>query len=682
MRRWSLLFIVALAAGCTTSAPVYEHDGVRYGVTEGPFRGRWWNYYERGRSFLDGGFYAEARRDFAQALKERDGDQRWARTYGMHFAPQYFPNREYGIALYHAGDYTGAITALERSYGQQPSARAACYLQWAREKVSSGDTTAPVVEIAPAEGNSTVSTRTAELSIRAEDDTYIATVAVNGESLDVGAPQPRFQQTLPIPAHAGENIVQVRVTDVAGNVAERAYEFTADFEGPAISFDEPVVLPGTVRGVAADPAGITQITIAGVAATLSTGAGGVYRFSATLNPSDLTAPPTFSATDGLGNRSMGSLPVGIVHVAEAPAGFVLAGGPVLVPLGNRLSALFEAGRLIAVARTPDPGQEPVVRFTNLAEGQRYLMGEIVVDLDLAAPAGIQQVTLNGAPVFCLEGRTHQRVSRRVALPKDGAVEIVAQLEDLQGGHSETRVTVQRVMTEVESLSNKLSLAVLGNIWEGPNRGESGEESFIADELTRVLYEEGRFDLVSRTTLPQILTEQELNTIIRGRNGAAPLSGLVGADLLVAGLVRRDTDSIEIILEAISPESSQLMGYADVAGAAKTKDELRALVADLALRFTQEFPKVQGDVVDVRSQSKLFATLSRADRVRPNMKCLIFRHGPPVIDPATGTELGRPAEILAEGWFANVSGTLSTVQVGHADGGEEADIEVHDLVVTK
>ena len=677
-----LVLLLVLAAGCATKQPVYEKDGVRYGVTQGPFRGRWWNYYERGRSFLDGGFYAEARRDFALALRERDRDQRWARTYGLHFAPQYFPNREYGVALYGAGDFTGALDALERSYAQQPSARAAYYLREVRKALSTDDTTPPALEVTPSGGEGAVSNRSVDLAIDASDTSYVASIAVDGRPLEIGKPAATVHEQAVMTARPGSNDILVRAVDVAGNVAEKRVFFSGDFDGPVVSFDEPVSLPGVVSGVVADPAGVTALTVAGVDAALSPGADGMTRFRVELAAKDLKAPLSFSARDGLGNASRGTVPLGVLHVAEIPTGLVLASGPVTVHLAPHVTALFQGGQLVAVARTPDTGTAPSVHFGNLAEGQRYLMDEIVVDLEVSGPAGIKRVTINGTSVACLPGRTHQRVSRRVALPKEGPATIRAVVEDASGARGETSVTVQRALTDVEQLSNKLSLALLGNIWEGPNRGTDAEETFISDELTRVLYEQGRFDLLSRDALPQILTEQELAAALGGRNGALPLRDLVPAELMVAGLVRRDTDSIEIILEAISPDTSQLMGYADVAGTAKTKDELCALVADLALRFTQDFPKVQGDVADVRSQTKIYATLSRADRVRPNMKCLICRHGPPVIDPATGAELGRPAEILAEGWLADVADALSLVRVGAAKNGSERGIEVHDFVVTK
>ena len=82
----------------------FVKDGKQYGIVKsGTFRHRWWNYFERGLSYADGGFYPDAIADFKEAVRQREKDQRRARTYGMHFI-DYFPHRELGIVYYFSGN--------------------------------------------------------------------------------------------------------------------------------------------------------------------------------------------------------------------------------------------------------------------------------------------------------------------------------------------------------------------------------------------------------------------------------------------------------------------------------------------------------------------------------------------------------------------------------------------------
>jgi hypothetical protein len=92
-----LMVLLGFELGCvTTSAPKPEakHEQAE-ATTSGAFRGRWWNYYERGVSLADKHLWNDAETDLREALRQRGQDQRRARTYGMHFL-DYFPHRELG----------------------------------------------------------------------------------------------------------------------------------------------------------------------------------------------------------------------------------------------------------------------------------------------------------------------------------------------------------------------------------------------------------------------------------------------------------------------------------------------------------------------------------------------------------------------------------------------------------
>lgn len=103
-------------------------DGVSYGVTRAPFRGRWWQYYERGVSWSLGGFWAEAEADLRACLRLRGRDARRARTYGLHFV-QCFAHRELGAVLLERNRLDEAEREVLASLAQEPSAKAEFLLQ-------------------------------------------------------------------------------------------------------------------------------------------------------------------------------------------------------------------------------------------------------------------------------------------------------------------------------------------------------------------------------------------------------------------------------------------------------------------------------------------------------------------------------------------------------------------------
>ncbi len=144
-----------------------EKDGEIYGKI-GRFRHRWWHYYKRALSYMEGGFWDEAEKDLKKAIHQRGEDQWDARTYGMHFI-DYFPNRELGIIHYYqaknAYDQTknkeernlaidkikDARDELKRSLKQAPNAKALFYLKLAYQDLPANEKPSPVITICDCE---------------------------------------------------------------------------------------------------------------------------------------------------------------------------------------------------------------------------------------------------------------------------------------------------------------------------------------------------------------------------------------------------------------------------------------------------------------------------------------------------------------------------------------------------
>ena len=114
---WRLIFFLSFLlgfAGCAnrTLKPCIK-DGREYCVTdEWIFSENWYSCYLRGISCTQGGCWENARDEFLRSVHKREQDERWVRTYGMHRLPEYFPNRELGIAYYHLSDLDNASNYL------------------------------------------------------------------------------------------------------------------------------------------------------------------------------------------------------------------------------------------------------------------------------------------------------------------------------------------------------------------------------------------------------------------------------------------------------------------------------------------------------------------------------------------------------------------------------------------
>ncbi|NJL58334.1 MAG: hypothetical protein HC887_00490 [Desulfobacteraceae bacterium] len=241
-----------------------EKDGKVYGVTKGAFLDRWWDYYERGLSFTDGGFWQESEKDFREALKLWDTDHFRTRTYGRHLM-DYFPHRELGISLFYQNRYSEAIRELEISLSSEKSAKAEYYLDKTRKvriEQNHLDSDPPEILTDPLES---VSNRfTIKVSGNAADDTFVKEIQINGlpVRIDLSAPQIRFEKEIPI--IPGENPITVQVRDLSGKLTKITRKVLCDRTGPILSIDEPEISEnGTylIRGYALDDSGIREIRI-------------------------------------------------------------------------------------------------------------------------------------------------------------------------------------------------------------------------------------------------------------------------------------------------------------------------------------------------------------------------------------------------------------------------------------
>lgn len=700
-----ILLTAALVAGCATTKTdqsQYMRDGVQYGQhgktaegkKQGTFRGRWWSYYVRGRSYLDGQFYAEAESDMRTALAKRTKDQRWARTYGLHFIPEYFPNRELGIVLYNTEDYEEAINFLEMSNEQTPSARAAYFLDQSRSQhFSSADQSPPVVTFASQNASGSLSANSILLKAQVSDDTFVRSILVNGQSYPIQVSGKTVDIETEVALSAGANTISVTATDISGKSKTYTLDIIADHDGPAISFDRPINLPGRLSGAVSDPSGVASLQIAGLDATLAAGGSNVSTFSVDITEAQLNSANgqglLFTANDQKGNSTSGPVRLfegDVVALdASSPGGIIFASNSQSVKLGNGLIGLMQNGKVAAVmlAATDDTLTKPEIQLTNAIQGQRYRLEEIILGMRVRSSNPIDKVIIDGIEVDTLvPGRNSQTISRRVPLPNEQNT-VKIEVIDSAGEQNSQEFTIVREFTEIHLEEHRLNLAILGNYWAGTAPDDAQEADYITRRLKDELTRRNRFRLVSDSDLEGVVEEQELIAAFGDKQSRQAISqALLSAEVLVVGKIHKSFDSIEVVLEAIDPVSSSVIGYADVAGPGNTRSDLQALTNYLALRFQQMFPVATGQVTDPQNQNKIQTSLNESHGVTRNIRCIVYRRSPEQFHAETGESLGFNTEIIANGFLNDVRADQSVLTVLQDGELTEITITENDLVVTK
>ncbi len=685
----------ALIPGCATrdaGKQAYFKDGVQYGTTgDRAFRGRWWNYYERGRSFLDGGFLAEAERDFRTALKQRTSDQRWARIYGLRFIPEYFPNRELGIALFHQGQLPEAETYLLRSVeGGTVTARAGYYLNEARAAIiasNASDAAAPSIAVDPS-ANAVFGNLEVTLAGTVRDDWYIREITVKGVPIQIAYAQPEVAFSQAVVLGPGENTVPVVATDLSGKITTLDVPVRVDVDGPAISFDGPVTLPGTITGVAYDPAGVTALTINDQAVTYSDRGDGSVAFELAIDKADPGTPVVYTCTDAFNNRTAGAVPVDTYRVAEWPEGIVLAAALKMVPLSAEWEAETVEGRPVAIHRVlvAQAQGEPVVTITDFEAGQVVYENEIVVTLEIESPVAPQTLLLNDSPMDNLiPGRPNQKVSRKVRLgEEEGPRTLMAKLDTTDGRTASASIELQRKLNEIERIEDKLALAAPGSVWDGAPK-ILDEVNYVNGRLESVFTERKRFNLQDRKSLGLVLQENEITNLLGKEEDRRALAERIQlVDFFLLGELHRDADNVlDLTVTIVNRETSLIDSVVDVAAPVTTKEQLDSLVDQLVSKIEQAFPRVQGFVKELRGSNELVAEeFGEVHRLRPGMKCVVFVPGAETVSKRTGKVSRDPVRIVGTGAITQIAPETASVQYILKDGEVSTGLDTDGFVITK
>lgn len=655
----ALFFLGIVAAGCATESVAYrERDGVRYGVTRGVFRGRWWSYYERGASYLAGQFYPEAMADFEKALQGYTRDTWRARTYGLHFV-EYFPNRELGIVHYHTGSLDLAEQYLRRSLDAVDTERAHYYLDLVtKARIQNGtvqDNVAPAVNVDAPMG-ALVATREVPLEITAQDDVGVNCVMVNGKPLyQRGSPeQLAFSEELLL--SEGTQTLQLEATDLADKKIAQEVQVTVDLTGPTIGVFAPADALVTdaasvaVQGVAVDKNGVASVAVGGQTVAESQGAPRLeFQSEAALTDGENLL--VISARDLAGNETRTAIRV-FRGQPQSPAARLWrlqqTQPEALQVAGNGAAALQ-----LVLSATPE--EVPGIRLKSPDPERPYRHNRTLrVAGDVVTETKVASLTINGEPFTELTGAPHESFNRRIPIdiPEDDSgaatvpVAIVAQDESGATVSKEFQVQVRPVM--LNSRESRMPVAVLA--FAG-----NGVDAALA-ELLRVstegeLVNGERFRIVDRTRLQDVLTEQQLSAALGDPNQAIQLGKLTPAHVfLVADVFPRDQQGLELKARAISTETSDVIATLDAF--IDNKDDRAKVTAGCAAivsQLTALFPRLSGELLAVRQQdaaAEVLVNWTPEDGVRPGAYMLVVREEEPWIDEATG-------EVLAPGEYIEV-----------------------------
>jgi tetratricopeptide (TPR) repeat protein len=649
-----LLSAGLLLWGCATQQGVVV-EGKEYGVTKGAFGGRWWNYYERGCSYLAGNLNSEAEADLKKAVSMRSQDSWQARTYGLHFV-EYFPNRELGVAYFQMGRLEDAERCLRTSLEQIDTDRTHHYLdQVTRRKIAQGtiqDTSEPAVSTS-VEEKTLISSRELAIEIKASDDVGVASVEVNGEPLPQRGSAEEVSFKDEILLKEGTHEIEVAANDLADKQVKKKVEVTVDLTGPTIGIfapADPTVtenVSAMLEGVTLDKNGVVSVALSERILAESSGEARL-EFGTELPLGSGENSFILIAKDTAGNETRSSVKVfrGRPDSTAAKLWLLQQKAPHLLAYAANGFPNITMGldACLAQAEAEAASSPVLIKLKSPDPEKPYRHNRTLrVSGDVVSQTKVASLQINGEPVGELTGAPKESFNKRIPIDVDEAtakttVSIAA--ADDQGHQAEQKFEVEIRPVMLNSRESKMPVAVLAFGGSGVDQ-DVGNMLRITTETQ--LFDAGRFRVLDRVELQAVLTEQQLAAALADPLQAIQLGKVANAQvLLVAEVFPRDQKGLEIKARAISAETSDLLKLLDVFVEDKGNTELVSQrCKTLATQLEQAFPRLSGEVLSVKAQAGgdlLLLNWTKEDGLIEGMYLLVVQEGEPFVDATTGEVL--------------------------------------------
>ncbi len=627
-------FIVSLVFFCISCAvmraPVYIKDGKKCGETKWIFRHRWWNYYERGLSYADCEDWKNANADFVEAIKQREIDQRRARTYGLHII-DYFPHRELGIGLYYQGLYKEAIQELKLSLKTVETAKAQYFLDESRReylKKTGQDQQPPTIKITYPANKKITSDRKITIKGSVTDDYFVKEIWANRIQFPINVAQSKIKFSLDVPINPDSTTIKVTAIDLLGRETISTVSVVIDRLGPYISINDireiggnHIEISGNCRD---DKSSVKTFKINNQPASLEQDGS----FSVML-PLDEKQEIKLSAVDKAENKTNNIIEVvreGVGYISGKQSNKLVLNAPLQEdPLRyatacNACPASFLSDSSFYTASS-----------SNIVQKIKWILGKATGSDPHKPPKFILREKLNGLKVYSdkiyIEGSVVSTGELRFLMIDDMELKMAGKVfffnhlkylhpgkntitffySDIYDNYHKSKIDVFRIVPKARDLGMHLIMSVLSFVEKGEVRNLG---PFAFHLLFKVLKDKDRFKLNDPISVADAIRKETYlgTSILTDQDTAVREGKMRKADIVLAGSIDERPKSIEIYAQIIDIEKSKIIIEKDAFYCLNENkkntntidiDSTGIIVEGLVNKLSQDFPLIEGKIIGVQ-----------------------------------------------------------------------------------
>ena len=562
--KWLILTIFLLAA-CAVQhpGPVCIKDKTQYGMVDGAFRSRWWNFYERGRSYLEGECLDSAMSDFKAAIDQNNQDQRMVRTYGLHFV-DYFPHRELGLIYYLLDDLDAAQSELEKSISQESSSKAHHYLDEVRKKqlkkhVKKVNT--PVLSV-DLPNNEPIWTSDERICIQgtASDDQYISDIKINGIPYDFQGSAKHVNFKTEMILTQGTYHIPITIKNLLGGSFERTVKIHVDHQGPMIeivAFEKVANNKLIIQGIVSDRSENIHLFVDQKEIELSPGNKKSFHIKQEINSDqDILV---LTAVDRAGNRTKAVLD--IIDAAQTFGKAFIASRDVI--WDNLLWA--------------QKSEDISLILSSWQKNNQVYSEKVYLSGCISSKAPLKAFKINNQPVTINNGRLVFFNIPYQLIEGDNHIQII--LENDRNQVLIKELTFKRIIPEISQLDTRLHVSM--NVLKTSDTDITDRNDF-QEQLFMSFVERNRF-----YTIPKFRNEE--NQILNNSNDSKI------SHLTLTGQYVDSRYGVEVAVRLVDNETTQILAVKDVYSETKDKQSIFRMVDSLSIRIHNEFPIVTGTI---------------------------------------------------------------------------------------
>jgi len=563
-----ILSILLLLTACAVPHPGPEciKNDTQYGQVDGSFRSQWWNYYQRGQSYLEGECLDAARSDFLAAISQNDRDQRMSRTYGFHFI-DYFPHRELGLIYYLLGDLDTAEKELQQSISQESSSKAYHYLDQIRKKRLKKQVqtiSTPKITMKNPKQKAIWTSGPIHIQGTVKDDQFVSNIEINGENYDLqaSAREISFQKELSLPE--GDYKIPIVANNLLGGHAMQLIDIHVDNQGPVVeilAFEYLAANIIVIDGIISDKAGKNRLFVNGQEIALSSACKATFHVKQHINKDQKQL--IFKAVDRVGNETKAQ-----INLSDT-------------------KKIFADGRLASREFTQDnqlfakKNQKIILTISEWNRKNNVYTDKIYLQGCISSSAPLQSFLVNSRPITINQARL---VFFNIPCQLDeGDNNIKIQLINKRNEVLIRHLTFNRIIPDVLQLDARLHLAM--NALTTSDDHVMARDQF-QNQLHTSFVDRNRFFLIPKYAE----TPHELINQSRDRHLT---------HLSLTGQYIDSRYGVEVAIRVIDNETTKILTVKDVYSDNKDNESILHMIESLTIRIHNEFPIVKGNIQHIQ-----------------------------------------------------------------------------------